>query len=139
MSTSRRRFIEILPLAGAVSLLAACGKKEEAPVPVSAPTPAPTPSPAPAAAPAAPEASAPASGATGMVSPSDPQAVALGYVDEASKADKTKFASYVAGSACGNCALFAGKAGDATGACPLFGGKQVNAKGWCSGYSKKTA
>ena len=74
-----------------------------------------------------------------MVAPSDPQAVALGYVDDAAKVDKAKYASFVAGSNCGNCALFGGKAGDASGPCPLFGGKQVAAKGWCSGYSKKTA
>ena len=74
-----------------------------------------------------------------MVAPGDPQAVALGYVDDAAKVDKAKYASFVAGSNCGNCALFGGKAGDASGPCPLFGGKQVAAKGWCSGYSKKTA
>ena len=74
-----------------------------------------------------------------MVSPTDPQAVALGYVEDAAQVDKAKYASYVAGSNCANCALFAGKPGDAAGGCPLFGGKQVNAKGWCSGYSKKTA
>ena len=74
-----------------------------------------------------------------MVGPSDPQAVALGYVEDAAKADKAKYASFVAGSSCSNCALYTGKGGDAAGGCPLFGGKQVMAKGWCSGYSKKTA
>jgi hypothetical protein len=64
--------------------------------------------------------------------------MALGYVADASKADTAKFKTYAAGQACGNCALFGGKAGDAAGPCPLFAGKQVSAKGWCSAYAKKT-
>ena len=146
MTTStRRRFIEILPLAG-VGLLAACSDK------AATPPPAPTPAPAAAAAPAAdpaPAAAAPAApapapapvsagGAMPMVEEKDPAAVGLGYVAEASRADTAKFKTYVAGSACGNCALFAGKPGDASGPCPLFAGRQVSAKGWCSAYSKKT-
>ena len=67
----------------------------------------------------------------------DPQAVALGYVAEASKADTKKFPKYAAGQNCGNCALYQGKAGDASSACPLFAGKQVAAKGWCSAWAKK--
>lgn len=67
----------------------------------------------------------------------DPQAAALGYVQDATKADVKKYPKYAAGQACGNCALFQGKAGDAAGNCPLFGGKQVSAKGWCSAYAKK--
>ncbi|MEY2893150.1 MAG: hypothetical protein RJA98_3058 [Pseudomonadota bacterium] len=67
----------------------------------------------------------------------DPQAVALGYVADATKADKKKFPKYAAGQACGNCALFQGKATDATGVCPLFAGKPVASKGWCSAYAKK--
>lgn len=67
----------------------------------------------------------------------DPQAVALGYVADATKADTKKFPKYAAGQACGNCALYQGKAGDATGNCPLFAGKPVAAKGWCSAWAKK--
>lgn len=67
----------------------------------------------------------------------DPQALALGYVADATKADAKKYAKYVAGQNCGNCALYQGKAGDAAGNCPLYAGKQVNAKGWCSAWAKK--
>jgi len=67
----------------------------------------------------------------------DPQAAALGYVSDATKADVKKFPKYAAGQACGSCALYQGKAGDAAGNCPLFAGKQVSAKGWCSAYAKK--
>ena len=67
----------------------------------------------------------------------DPQAAALGYVAEASKADTRKFPKYAAGQNCASCALYQGKAGEASGGCPLFGTKQVAAKGWCSAWSKK--
>jgi len=74
--------------------------------------------------------------AQAMVSPTDPQAVALGYVADASKVDKAKYAKFVAGSHCGNCALYQGGAA-ATGGCALFAGKQVASAGWCSAYAKK--
>ena len=140
---TRRRFIEILPLAGA-GLLAACSDKAAPPPPAPAPTaPTPTPpaaDPAPAAAaPAAPPpAPVAAGGAMPMVEEKDPAAVSLGYVADASRADTAKFKTYAAGSVCGNCALFAGKPGDASGPCPLFAGRQVSAKGWCSAHAKKT-
>ena len=69
----------------------------------------------------------------------DPQAVALGYVADAARADKAKFPKFVAGQLCSNCQFYQGKAGAAMGPCPLFGGKQVAVKGWCSAYAKKTA
>ena len=67
----------------------------------------------------------------------DPQAVALGYVADASKADTKKFPKYATGQNCANCALYQGKATDAFGGCPLFAGKQVAGKGWCSAWAKK--
>lgn len=71
------------------------------------------------------------------VDPKDPQAVALGYVADATKADKAKFPKYAGGQDCANCQLYQGKAGDPSGPCPLFGGKSVPAKGWCSAWVKK--
>lgn len=67
----------------------------------------------------------------------DAQAVALGYVADATKADKKKYPQYAAGKACSNCALYQGKPSDAAGACPLFAGKQVAGKAWCSAWAKK--
>ena len=67
----------------------------------------------------------------------DPQAVALGYVAEATKTDTKKYPKYAAGQVCNNCALYQGKATDAAGGCPLFAGKQVAGKGWCSAWAKK--
>jgi hypothetical protein len=100
--TSRRRFIQIVPVAGAALLGART-----------------------------------ASAQADMVTEKDPQATALGYVADASKADKAKYKQYAAGQTCSNCALFQGKAGDASAVCPLFGTKKVSAKGWCSAWAKK--
>ena len=138
--TSRRQFIEVLPLVPFVPLvgsplLAACSDKAAPPAPVAAPAPAPAAAPSPAPAPAA-EAAAPAAAAP-AVDEKDPQAVALGYAAEASKTDTKKFPKYTTGQNCANCALYQGKAGDAAGGCPLFGAKQVAAKGWCSAWAKK--
>ena len=72
-----------------------------------------------------------------MLGEKDPQAVALGYVADATKADTKKYPKYAAGQACSTCALYQGKATDAAGGCPLFAGKQVAAKGWCSAWAKK--
>ncbi|NDP38934.1 MAG: iron permease [Rhodoferax sp.] len=72
-----------------------------------------------------------------MVDATNPQATALGYVADTTKADAKKFPKHVAAQQCSNCALYQGKAGAVSGACPLFAGKQVTAKGWCSAYVKK--
>lgn len=75
--------------------------------------------------------------AADMVNEKDPQAVGLGYVADATKADKAKYKTYAAGQQCSTCALYQGKPGDASGGCPLFAGKLVAAKGWCSAWAKK--
>jgi High potential iron-sulfur protein len=72
-----------------------------------------------------------------MVKESDTQAVALGYVENAIKADTAKFKNYVPGSQCSNCALYQGKVDAAAGPCPLFAGKNVASKGWCTSWAKK--
>ena len=77
--------------------------------------------------------------ATGpLVDEKDAQALALGYVAVAAKADKAKFPKYADGQMCSNCSLYQGGAAD-QGGCPLFPGKQVLAKAWCSAYNKKAA
>jgi hypothetical protein len=71
------------------------------------------------------------------VSEKDPQAVALGYVEDTKRADKAKFPKHTVDQKCSGCQLFQGKASDATGPCTLFGGKLVSANGWCSAWTKK--
>ena len=101
MSTSRRRFIQIVPLAGAALLSARTASAAE------------------------------------LVKETDPQAAALGYVNDATKADKAKFKNYAPGQMCSTCALYQGKPTDAQAPCPLFAGKDVLNKAWCSAWAKK--
>ena len=75
--------------------------------------------------------------APARIDPADPMAAALGYNNDATKIDSTKYQAYRAGQACGACALFQGKAGDEWGICPALGGKEVSAKGWCMAYTAK--
>ena len=80
-----------------------------------------------------------AQGAAGSphLSESDPTAKALGYVEDASKVDKTKFPAYKPGAHCATCNFFQGKATDAYAPCQIFPGKSVSAKGWCASHSPK--
>ena len=145
---TRRRFIEMAPFAS-VALLAACSPAP-APAPVNTAPPmssSPPPSSAPAtdtmpsSAASSPASSTPSdtttTSALPMLDEKDAQAVALAYVADASRVDKDKQKTYVAGSMCSNCNLYQGKAGDAAGPCTLFAGKNVAGPGWCSGWIKK--
>jgi len=75
--------------------------------------------------------------AQALVDEKDAQAVALGYVAEAKRADAKKYPKYAAGQNCAGCALYQGKVGDKAGACALYAGKQVASAGWCSAWAKK--
>ena len=59
---------------------------------------------------------------------SNPQALALKYVQDAKKAVTAK-----PGSNCANCQLFVA----ATGGCAIFAGYSVAKAGWCSAWAKK--
>ena len=67
----------------------------------------------------------------------DPLAMALGYKEDTSKVDATKYPQHKAEQKCLNCALYQGKPGEKTGACPIFAGKTVTAEGWCVSYAPK--
>lgn len=75
--------------------------------------------------------------AQAKVDEKNPQAVALGYVADTTKADTKKFPKHTKDQKCSNCALYQGKAGDAWAGCPLFGTSQVAGAGWCSAWAKK--
>ena len=136
--TTRRRFIQLVPVSG-VALIAACSDKAP-PLAPAAPAAAPAAAAAPVAAPPVPAAAPAATGpavAAANVDEKDPTAASLGYVADATRADKVKFPKYAADQACAGCALYQGTAGAESGPCPLYGGKLVNAKGWCSSWVKK--
>ena len=139
---TRRRFLELAPFTS-IALLAACSPTppptpaNTAPPASSSPPPAPAVDTAPASAASSTSGGTTSSSALPMLDEKDAQAVALGYVADASKVDKDKYKTYVGGSMCSNCNLYQAKAGDATGPCTLFAGKNVAGPGWCSGWIKK--
>ena len=67
----------------------------------------------------------------------DPVAMALGYVEDATKVDAKKYPQYKAGQICENCALYTGPAGKEDGPCTIFQNRLVTAKGWCATYAPK--
>jgi hypothetical protein len=69
--------------------------------------------------------------------PKDPQATALGYVDDTTQADATKFPKHTNDQKCSGCQLYSGAADAKQGPCAVFGGKLVSANGWCNSYVKK--
>ena len=75
--------------------------------------------------------------AQALLDEKDAQAVALGYVADAKRADVKKYAKFAAGQNCTSCALYQGKPTDKAGGCPLFGAKHVAGAGWCSAWAKK--
>lgn len=71
------------------------------------------------------------------LSPTDPTATALAYVE---KAETTKDPAYKKGSRCDNCMLYtAAQAADGFAPCGAVGGKLVAAGGWCKVYTPKPA
>ncbi len=70
-----------------------------------------------------------------VVSEANPQAQALGYKMDATKAMNRKDAKAF----CDTCNFYSGKRGAANGPCQLFTGNLVSAKGWCSAWVKKQA
>ena len=66
-----------------------------------------------------------------VLSPTDPTAKALGYVEDATKVDPKTNPNFKAGQHCGNCLQWADKNRKAPLAkCNLFPGKQVKNMGW---------
>jgi hypothetical protein len=76
--------------------------------------------------------------ATGKVSPSEPQAKSLGYVEDATTVDAKANPNYKPGQVCANCLQApTAKPGMADVPCNIFAGRPVAAKGWCKVYVKK--
>ncbi len=80
---------------------------------------------------------APASQSMPKLQESDPQAMALAYVEDATKVDSAKQPRYQPGQLCSNCALYIPGDDPAWGGCSIFAGKLVAANGWCSVYAPK--
>lgn len=78
-----------------------------------------------------------AQGTQPMVDEKEPQAVALGYVSDAKRADKTKFPKYAPPQHCAICQFYQGAATAPKAPCTIFGGRQVAGPGWCSAFVAK--
>lgn len=74
--------------------------------------------------------------AAGKLSPADPDAVRLGYVEKASQVDPKRFPSYKPGQNCENCGLVKGRYGFYR-PCVAFPTYMVSEKGWCSAWVEK--
>ena len=70
--------------------------------------------------------------------PNDPNAVTLGFINDAGKVDAVANPTHTASQNCGNCEQFLGKPDDVRGGCVLFPGKSVPAIGWCKVWRKRT-
>ena len=68
------------------------------------------------------------------LSPEDPAAVALQYVENAADSSAP---NYQEGQTCANCVQIQGNDGDAWRPCAIFPGKLVAADGWCSVWVAK--
>lgn len=64
----------------------------------------------------------------------DPQAKALQYVHDASKAGDAR----TSGAICANCQHYQGASDAEWGKCNIFPGKLVNANGWCTAWVKQS-
>ncbi|MBX3689372.1 high-potential iron-sulfur protein [Dokdonella sp.] len=72
------------------------------------------------------------------LSPSDPTAQALGYVEDTTKVDGAKYPNHKPTQDCANCNFWQGGSAE-YGPCQLFPGKSVHTKGWCSAHADKKA
>jgi hypothetical protein len=71
------------------------------------------------------------------LSPADPTAKALGYVDDSTTIDAGKTPQHKPGQACANCQQFTKQPGSDRGLCVIFTGKAVSERGWCGAYVPK--
>ncbi len=71
------------------------------------------------------------------LSPSDPAAQALGYVENTAQVNQAKYPNHKPSQDCGNCNFYQGAAGAQWGPCQLFPGKAVHVKGWCSAHATR--
>lgn len=73
-----------------------------------------------------------------MLDVNDPQAKALGYVEDAAEVDAKANPNFKVGQHCGNCLQFTAKPTDPEGPCNIFPGKHVAGKGWCKVWVKRS-
>lgn len=65
-----------------------------------------------------------------LLDPGSPEAKAVKYAEDATRASGA-----ASGSSCANCALYQGSEGSRQGPCQIFPGKEVKAAGWCASWA----
>ena len=78
----------------------------------------------------------------GRVSPDEPLAQAMGYVEVAENTDTEKFPKRAgeagANQYCYNCQLYAGSEDDEYAPCSIFQNREVAGAGWCNAWVAKS-
>ncbi|MDR3426400.1 MULTISPECIES: high-potential iron-sulfur protein [Silvimonas] len=69
-----------------------------------------------------------------LLAETDPEAIKLAYVADATTVDKAKNPSWASGQRCDTCELYNSPDGGPTGSCSLIKGKLVQGGGWCNQY-----
>ena len=69
----------------------------------------------------------------------DPHAVAVGYVEDAARADDKKYPKFRPGQLCATCDLYLAKPTQPWAPCTLFPRRVVAGKGWCDAFRTRTA
>jgi hypothetical protein len=64
----------------------------------------------------------------------EPRALALGYVEDAARADRKKFPKYTPGQTCFGCELYVAPATQAWATCSVFPKRLVAGPGWCDAF-----
>ncbi len=81
--------------------------------------------------------SEPSQAIAAKLSPTDPQAAKLGYLEDAKKVDGKRYPTYKTDQTCANCQLIQLRYGFFR-PCKLFPNNVVSAKGWCTAWAPKT-
>lgn len=78
------------------------------------------------------------SGEAGHLDEADPAARSLGYTEDTTRVDASKYPQHTPAQDCGGCRYYQGKAGSAWGPCAIFPGKgSVHTRGWCAAYAAR--
>ena len=80
--------------------------------------------------------SEPAQALVSKLNPADPAAAAVGYVEDATKVDVSKFPTYKRGQSCANCTLLRPQYIGPYRPCKLFPKNVISVKGWCNAWVK---
>ncbi|HET8693322.1 MAG TPA: high-potential iron-sulfur protein [Aquabacterium sp.] len=73
-----------------------------------------------------------------LLKDSDSEAKAMGYHENASTVQASRYPQYKPGQTCANCSLYSGAPDAPSGACSVFMDKDVAAGGWCTVWEAKS-